>query len=174
MLMSKAAYAKHRGVSRQTVYDWIARGDVVMSGTKIDVEATERQRQGGYDPGPEVTTTEQRESRTLEMTWGEFWIAIQTGDNKTPPPATNEEIQQRVRLAAGELNWSVEFLEDDGIYLDDGDSEHYVVRYDLKTNAGVAIGLIRQELCHSAGLCPDDMAEWSQEGLTALSKWAEG
>ncbi|OMQ22179.1 hypothetical protein [Serratia oryzae] len=171
MLMSKAAYAKYCSVSRQTVYDWIAKGDVVMSGSKIDVEATERQRKGGDESGPEITTTDPQESRTLEMTWEEFWKAVQAGDNKTPP-ATNEEIQQCVRLAAGELNWSVEFLEDEGIYLDDGDAEHYVVRYDLKTNAGVAIGLIRQELRYSASLCPDDMAEWSQEGLNALAEWA--
>ncbi|ORJ65052.1 DNA-binding protein, partial [Escherichia coli] len=30
MLMSKAEYAKHKGVSRQTVYDWIDKGEVVM------------------------------------------------------------------------------------------------------------------------------------------------
>lgn len=42
MLMSKAEYAKHKGVSRQTVYDWIDKGEVVMSGKKIDVEATEQ------------------------------------------------------------------------------------------------------------------------------------
>lgn len=41
MLMSKAGYARHRNVSRQTVYDWVAKGEVVMSGNKIDVEATE-------------------------------------------------------------------------------------------------------------------------------------
>ncbi|STK43680.1 Uncharacterised protein [Escherichia coli] len=34
MLMSKAEYAKHKGVSRQTVYDWIEKGEVVMSGKK--------------------------------------------------------------------------------------------------------------------------------------------
>ncbi len=34
MLMSKAEYAKHKGVSRQTVYDWIDKGEVVMSGKK--------------------------------------------------------------------------------------------------------------------------------------------
>lgn len=45
MLMSKADYAKHRGVSRQTVYSWIERGEVVMSGNKIDVAATEHQQQ---------------------------------------------------------------------------------------------------------------------------------
>lgn len=32
-------------VSRQTVYDWIERGEIVMSGSKIDVAATERQPQ---------------------------------------------------------------------------------------------------------------------------------
>ncbi|EGT7915462.1 helix-turn-helix domain-containing protein, partial [Escherichia coli] len=42
MLMSKAEYAKYKGVSRQTVYDWIEKGEVIMSGKKIDVEATEQ------------------------------------------------------------------------------------------------------------------------------------
>lgn len=40
MLMSKAAYARHCNVSRQTVYGWVAKGEVVMSSSKIDVEAT--------------------------------------------------------------------------------------------------------------------------------------
>lgn len=40
--MSKSAYARHCGVSRQTVYDWVAKGEVVMFGNKIDVEATEQ------------------------------------------------------------------------------------------------------------------------------------
>ncbi len=35
MLISKAAYARHSGVSCQTVYDWVARGEVVMSGSKV-------------------------------------------------------------------------------------------------------------------------------------------
>lgn len=35
MLMSKAEYAKYKGVSRQTVYDWIEKGEVVMSGKKL-------------------------------------------------------------------------------------------------------------------------------------------
>jgi predicted site-specific integrase-resolvase len=34
MLMSKAEYARHRGVSRQTVYDWIKKGELVMVGSK--------------------------------------------------------------------------------------------------------------------------------------------
>lgn len=27
MLMSKAEYARHRGVSRQMVYDWVVKGE---------------------------------------------------------------------------------------------------------------------------------------------------
>ena len=49
MLLTKAAYARHCGVSRQTVYDWVAKGEVVMSGSKIDVEATEQMQHGNED-----------------------------------------------------------------------------------------------------------------------------
>jgi transposase len=41
MLFVKSAYARHMGVSRQTVYGWIARGEIVLSGDKVDVEATQ-------------------------------------------------------------------------------------------------------------------------------------
>jgi transposase len=36
MLMSKAEYTKHRGVSRQTVYSWIERGEVVRYGFDLN------------------------------------------------------------------------------------------------------------------------------------------
>lgn len=42
MLMTKAAYARHKGVSRQTVYDWIKKGELVLVGAKIDVDATDQ------------------------------------------------------------------------------------------------------------------------------------
>ncbi len=38
MLMSKAEYAKYKGVSRQTVYDWIEKGEVIMSGKNVSVQ----------------------------------------------------------------------------------------------------------------------------------------
>ncbi|MDK9605828.1 hypothetical protein [Lelliottia wanjuensis] len=41
MLITKAAYAWHKGVSRQTVYHWIKKGELVLVGAKIDVSATE-------------------------------------------------------------------------------------------------------------------------------------
>ncbi|MDX6038907.1 hypothetical protein [Scandinavium lactucae] len=42
MLMTKAAYARHKGVSRQTVYEWIAREELVLVGGKIDAGATDQ------------------------------------------------------------------------------------------------------------------------------------
>jgi len=50
-LMSKSKYAEYHGVSRQAVYDWEARGLLVLEGNKINVEASDarlqRYRAGG-------------------------------------------------------------------------------------------------------------------------------
>ncbi|WAT05519.1 hypothetical protein O1V64_04230 [Rouxiella badensis] len=170
MLMSKAAYAKHCGVSRQTVYDWIAKGEVVMSGTKIDAVATEGKRQ---EDKSVIATQGKWENRTLEMTWGDFWKAVQAKDGQTPLPANEDEIQQRVSKAVEELGWEVGFLEDGGIYLDSGDTEHYCQRYDLRENAELAIELLRRDVCYTATVCPDDLDDWSEEGIIALSEWAK-
>lgn len=166
MLMSKSEYARHRGVSRQTVYDWVAKGEVVLSGNKIDVEATESNMQN--EQGEHTT-------RKLEMTYGQFWAAVKALDGKAPEPRSDEEIKQRVQLAAGELGWDVEFLEGNGIFMCDGDTEFYLTQYDqLIQNADVAIGLIRRDLCYAACDCPDDEDEWSKEGLAALAEWKTG
>lgn len=37
MKMSKAAWARQQGVSRQTVYEWVRKGQVVLAGNKIDI-----------------------------------------------------------------------------------------------------------------------------------------
>ncbi|SLO38384.1 Uncharacterised protein [Klebsiella variicola] len=166
MLMSKAEYARHRGVSRQTVYDWVAKGEVVVSGTKIDVEATERSLQ------KEEQTPGERHPRVLEMTWGQFWAAVKALDGKSPAPRTEDEIKQRVLHAARELNWTVEFIEDGGIYMCDGDTEFYLTQYDLIQNADIAIGLLRRDICYGASESPDDEDEWSEEGVEALAEWA--
>ncbi|AVO94384.1 TPA: hypothetical protein P7Z40_005247 [Klebsiella pneumoniae] len=169
MLMSKSEYARHRGVSRQTVYDWVAKGEVVLSGNKIDVEATERKMQN------EQKGQGEHVPRKLEMTWGQCWEAVKALDGKAPEPRSDEEIKQRVQLAAGELGWDVEFLEDNGIFMCDGDTEFYLTQYDqLIQNADVAIGLIRRDLCYAACDCPDDEDEWSKEGLAALAEWKAG
>ncbi|MFG6480441.1 MULTISPECIES: hypothetical protein [Klebsiella] len=167
MLMSKAEYARHRGVSRQTVYDWVAKGEVVVSGTKIDVEATERSLQ------KEEQTPDERHPRVLKMTWGQFWAAVKALDGKSPAPRTEDEIKQRVLHATRELNWTVEFIEDGGIYMCDGDTEFYLTTYNqLIQNADIAIRLIRCDVCYTASECPNDEDEWSKEGMAALAEWA--
>lgn len=166
MLMSKSEYARHRGVSRQTVYDWVAKGEVVLLGNKIDVEATERNMLNERKaPGANTPCA-------LEMTYGQFWAAVKALDGKAPKPSSDEEIKQRVQLAAGELGWDVEFLEGNGIFMCDGDTEYYLTQYErLIQNADVAIGLLRRDLCYAASDRPDDEDEWSKEGLAALAEW---
>lgn len=169
MLMSKSEYARHRGVSRQTVYDWVAKGEVVLLGNKIDVEATERKMQN------EQKGQGEHVPRKLEMTWGQCWAAVKALDGKAPKPSSDEEIKQRVQLAAGELGWDVEFLEGNGIFMCDGDTEYYLTQYErLIQNADVAIGLLRRDLCYAASDRPDDEDEWSKEGLAALAEWKAG
>ena len=60
MLLSKSAYARHMGVSRQTVYGWLARGEIVISGDKVDVEASQA-KQNSVGAGEHQT----------EMTWAQ-------------------------------------------------------------------------------------------------------
>ncbi|HCB9113459.1 TPA: hypothetical protein M4Y83_002863 [Klebsiella pneumoniae] len=166
MLMSKSEYARHRGVSRQTVYDWVAKGGVVLSGNKIDVEATQSKMQNEQkDQG------EEHNPLTLKMTWGQFWATVKGLDGKTTFPHSDEEIRKRVELAAGELGWSVEFLDAGGIYMCDGDADYYVIQYEPIQNARVAIWIIRRDLCYTACERPDDEGEWSKEGLAALAEW---
>lgn len=169
MLMSKSEYAKHKGVSRQTVYYWIEKGEVVMSGKKIDVEATERRNCPSAQE--KNTVSEQWPERTLELTWGEFWKAVKARDGKIPAPVTDDDIQQCVRDAARELNWEVQFLDDGVIWMDDGDVEHYFQQYDLWQNARLAIRMLRWEVCYVADACPDELDNWSEAGLNALAEW---
>ncbi|MFQ6246551.1 hypothetical protein ACLMPP_19005 [Yersinia enterocolitica] len=160
--MNKSAYAKLRGVSRQTVYDWIAKGEVVVTDGKIDTDATEHRQQAAHKP--EATT-----NRTLEMTWAKFWRAIKSNDGKFPIPTTDDEIRQWVTNAVDEMHWEVEFLDEGGICLDDGDGVHYFVQYDFLQNACLAISLLRAEICCTACEFPDEKDYWSTEGIKALS-----
>lgn len=51
LLLTNAAYAHHFGVSRQTVYDWVVKGEAVISSSKIDVEATKQMQHGNDRSG---------------------------------------------------------------------------------------------------------------------------
>ncbi|TDV13400.1 hypothetical protein DET60_103265 [Raoultella planticola] len=173
MLMSKAEYARHRGVSRQTVYDWVEKGEVVLSGTKIDVDATERQQQQHSPPKNEAQTTAPSlwPHRTREQTWSECWKEIKSGDGKYPAPDNDDGLLEAVSAAADELGYDVEFLEEGGIFLDTQDAEFYFQRYDLKENAEQLLLTLRRELFYTATECPDEIADWSPEGIKALSLW---
>lgn len=168
MLMTKSEYAKHRGVSRQTVYKWIESGELVMNGKKIDVESTE-QRQGSAEASQENSSNYEWPERTLEMTWWDFWRSVLDCDGKVTAPVTDADIKKKVEHAAREMNYDVEFLDDGGIYLTDGDGDHYFQNYELDQNAYAAIYLLRHDLCYSAAQNPDDMDCWSQEGMEALA-----
>lgn len=171
MLMSKAEYARHRGVSRQTVYDWVAKGEVVLSGTKIDVDATERQQQQHSVPKNEAPTTDPWPHRTRELTWSECWKEITSGDGKFLAPDNDDDLMEAVSAAADELGYDVEFLEEGGIFLDTQDAEFYFQRYDLKENAEQLLLTLRRELFYTATEYPDEIADWSPEGIKALSLW---
>jgi hypothetical protein len=174
--MSKAAYAKRRGVSRQTVYDWIAKGEIVMSGSKIDVEATEIRQSTKQQTEQQNSNAPNRwPHRTLEMTWREAWAAVKDSSGKSKPPTTEEGIKNRVESAAEEMGYEVEFLENGGILLISNCVMHYFTdeSHSLKENAWLALLLLRMDLCASADADPDCEDKWSPAGIQALSEWAK-
>lgn len=77
MLLSKSAYARHMGVSRQTVYGWIARGEIVISGDKVDVEASQaKQNSAGTGTGTGTGAGDHHNA----MTWAQAaaWVMLPT------------------------------------------------------------------------------------------------
>ncbi|MGI8490009.1 DNA-binding protein [Pectobacterium sp. S5] len=163
MLMSKAEYARHCGVSRQTVYDWVKKGEVILSGVKIDVTATEQKRAGGNhasdSPWPH---------RTMEMTFKQAAEWVTSNDGKIPPAATIEEAHQRLAAAADEVGFDTEFMPNADpwirIYRED-EEEHYFMS---KSGDSCVRQYLRAEFFHGAMNCPDDLQDWSLEGLTGL------
>lgn len=170
MLMSKAEYAKYRNVSRQTVYAWIEKGDVVMAGNKIDVDASERMLQDHHTT--ECDDQNPIPDRSVEKTWRESWDEVKSNDKKNPAPATDEELKNVVKFAAEETGWHVTFMEDEVICLSDCESEHYFQGGELQDNARLAIQHLRLHLCYTADQHPDIKDKWTREGMEALSEWA--
>lgn len=173
MLMSKAAYAKHRGVSRQTVYDWIAKGDVVMSGNKIDVDATEREEQEGVTNDGDYLTL----SAAQLIEW------IHANQDKYPAAKNQDEARRYIEIAVKSIFYGVEFLSDaEGeeavrIYFgDDGydEHEHFFRGFHQLENAMYFIRDTLYADCLSAKLRgigdeidPDD-DRWPMEELIAI------
>ncbi|WP_240355055.1 helix-turn-helix transcriptional regulator [Pectobacterium brasiliense] len=145
MLMSKAEYARHCGVSRQTVYDWVKKGEVILSGVKIDVTATEQKRDGdgsAYISPKAVEEPLGDETQETEPKYQPFSASDQeaadivlTFDDIYPPASTYEELQTRILDAAEALNLEVRLLEVDdehirGIELYDADQDCVARRCD--------------------------------------------
>ncbi|HEY3982472.1 DNA-binding protein [Cedecea sp.] len=167
MLMSKAEYARHRGVSRQTVYGWIAKGELVMSGKKIDVAATARRQSPtpiGGNPWP---------NRTMPLTWRQAAEWVWAHDDKNPPAANPAEARERLEAAVDELGFDIEFLDGDfiGVRIYDSgatDEEEHYFGCDGYENGAQAF--LRAYLAYTAMESPDEEADWSPEGLAALCK----
>ncbi|ADM98124.1 hypothetical protein Dda3937_02201 [Dickeya dadantii 3937] len=165
MLMSKAEYARHCGVSRQTVYDWVKKGDVVLSGTKIDVSATEQQRASTSNADASLWP-----HRTVEMTWKQTAEWVWQHDSKEPDEDNYTARLTRLIAAAEELGYDVDSSQYDAqesmiaLYMD-GSARHEF--YD-KDCVDAAITFLRTELFYVAFHIPDDEADWSPQGLSAL------
>lgn len=96
MLLSKSAYARHMGVSRQTLYGWIARGKIVISGDKVDVEALHaKQNSGGAG------------DHQTEATWAQAaaWLWEHDGGKEVP---ADMDAGQRIEAVAAELGFDVQ------------------------------------------------------------------
>lgn len=122
MLMSKSAYARHRGVSRQTVYDWVKKGKVVIVSDKIDVEATELKRL-------EEEVMNGSEYLTLSVSQIIEWL--HNYESKYPAIKNRNEARKFAETAANTIYHNIEFLSYNNneeavrIYSPPDDSEYF-------------------------------------------------
>lgn len=173
-VMSKSAYARHCGVSRQTVYDWVAKGEVVMSGNKIDVEATEQMQYGNeHSEGAEG-----KDYLVLSASQVIEWI--HTNQDKFPAAQSQEEAKQLLEAAAQLITYDIEYLsdEDEGevvrLYHEPDDCEHYFHGFHQLGNAIAFIqdfilaDCLRMKLRGKGDHIDPEWDRWSVKGLKAL------
>lgn len=155
MLLSKSAYARHMGVSRQTVYGWIARGEIVISGDKVDVEASQA-KQNSAGAGEHQT----------EMTWAQAaaWVWGHDGGKELP---ADIDADQRIEAAAAELGFDVQHEPAEQLLilfrLDEETHSFYG-----KDRAAGALRFLRSELAYVATMHPDTLDDWNKTGLMSL------
>ena len=171
MLMSKAGYARHRNVSRQTVYDWVAKGEVIMSGNKIDVEATEQMQHGNERSGG---------NDYLVLSASQVIEWIHTNHDKFPAVQCQEEAKQLLQAAAQLISYDIEYLcDEDGeevvrLYHEPDDCEHYFHGYHQLGNAIAFIqdfilaDCLRMKLRGLGERVDPACDQWTREGLEAL------
>ncbi|OUK59502.1 helix-turn-helix domain-containing protein [Enterobacter hormaechei] len=154
MLLSKSAYARHMGVSRQTVYGWIARGEIVISDDKVDVDASQA-KQNSAGAGDHNA-----------LTWAQAAAWVWKHDGGKEPPA-DIDAGQRIDAAAAELGFDVQHEPEEQLLI--------LFRLDEETHSfygkdHMAGGLrfLRSELAYVAAMHPDTQDDWSETGLKAL------
>lgn len=127
--MTKADYARHKGVSPQTVYDWIARGELVLVGGKIDAGATDQKATTQFvipdawaDEDKKVNISpkavmhsrdddySQEGYQPLAVDTEQAAAMVLTFDDAYPPAATYDELQARILDASDALGLEISTL----------------------------------------------------------------
>lgn len=151
MLLSKSTYARHMGVSRQTVYGWIVRGEIVISGDKVDVDASQA-KQNSAGSGEHQT----------EMTWAQAaaWVWKHDGGKKLP---ADFDAGQRIEAAAAELGFDVQHEpEKQQLILFRPDEETH--SFYGKDHMASSLSFLRSELAYVAAMHPYTQDDWSDTG----------
>lgn len=194
MLMTKAAYARHKGVSRQTVYDRIARGELVLVGGKIDVSASEQKTAGFVAPAawrddskrvnisPKATLFSQDDDyseeilKIIPVSVDEAAVMVLAMDDVYPPAVTYDELQARIFDAVDALGLEIKTLDikgDEehitGIALYDPEQDCEVMRFDSFLFELEVLTFLRW-LVVSKRLEDDDLKNVTKIGLAALSE----
>lgn len=155
MLLSKSAYARHVGVSRQTVYGWIARGEIVTSGDKVDVDASQAKKNSA-GAGDHQT----------KMTWAQAaaWVWEHDGGKELP---ADIDAGQRIDAASAELGFDVQHEPEEQLLILFRLDEETHSFYGKDCVAG-ALRFLRSELAYVATIHPDIPDDWNETGLMSL------
>lgn len=193
MLMTKAAYARHKGVSRQTIYDRITRGELVLVGSKIDASASEQKAMDFVTPSawcddgkrvniaPKATLFSQdsdyseEKNQVFPVSPDEAAAIVQALDDVYPPATTYEELQTRILYAVDALGLEIKTLDIDGdeehitgIALYDPEQHREVMRFDSFLFELEALTFLRW-LVVSKRLTDENLKNATKIGLAALA-----
>lgn len=194
MLMTKAAYARHKGISRQTVYDRIAKGELVLVGGKIDASASEQKAMAFVAPAawrddnkrvnisPKAALFSQdsdyseAKNQVIPVSPDEAAAIVLALDDVYPPATTYEELQTRILDAVDALGLEIKTLDIDGdeehitgIALYDPEQHREVMRFDSFLFELEALTFLRW-LVVSKRLADEDLKNATKIGLAALTE----
>lgn len=194
MLMTKAAYTRHKGVSRQTIYDRIAKGELVLAGGKIDVSASEQKATGFVTPAawcddskrvnisPKAALFSQdsdyseAKNQVTPVSPDEAATIVLALDDVYPPAGTYDEIQARILDAVEALGLEIKTLDIEGdeehisgIAVYDPEQCREVMRFESFLFELEALTFLRW-LVVSKSLADEDLKNATKIGLAALAE----